>query len=125
MCKIVNSLSKMFSVLPVLGVVALLLAPATGARAATGSTGQGLSLMQESLSEATLAEVPLVVFNMARSQGDAGFMADVLIGSEQKAHPFLDERELAESLPKLLAETRLGGAGQRLAHGPSPGKVTR
>lgn len=43
---------------------------ATGARAATGSTGQGLSLMQESLSEATLAEVPLVVFNMARSQGD-------------------------------------------------------
>jgi 2-oxoglutarate ferredoxin oxidoreductase subunit alpha len=45
-------------------------ASATGARAATGSTGQGLSLMQESLSEATLAEVPLVVFNMARSQGD-------------------------------------------------------
>jgi 2-oxoglutarate ferredoxin oxidoreductase subunit alpha len=45
-------------------------AAATGARAATGSTGQGLSLMQESLSEATLAEVPLVVFNLARSQGD-------------------------------------------------------
>jgi 2-oxoglutarate ferredoxin oxidoreductase subunit alpha len=43
---------------------------ATGARAATGSTGQGLSLMQESLSELTLAELPLVVFNMARSQGD-------------------------------------------------------
>jgi 2-oxoglutarate ferredoxin oxidoreductase subunit alpha len=43
---------------------------ATGARAATGSTGQGLSLMQESLSEMTLAELPLVVFNMARSQGD-------------------------------------------------------
>jgi 2-oxoglutarate ferredoxin oxidoreductase subunit alpha len=45
-------------------------AAATGARAATGSTGQGLSLMQESLAEATLAEVPVVVFNMARSQGD-------------------------------------------------------
>ena len=45
-------------------------AAATGARAATGSTGQGLSLMQESLSELTLAEVPLVVFNMSRSQGD-------------------------------------------------------
>jgi 2-oxoglutarate ferredoxin oxidoreductase subunit alpha len=45
-------------------------AAATGARAATGSTGQGLSLMQESLAEATLAEVPLVIFNMARSQGD-------------------------------------------------------
>jgi 2-oxoglutarate/2-oxoacid ferredoxin oxidoreductase subunit alpha len=43
---------------------------ATGARAATGSTGQGLSLMQESLAELTLAELPLVVFNMARGQGD-------------------------------------------------------
>lgn len=45
-------------------------AAAMGARAATGSTGQGLSLMQESLAEATLAEIPLVVLNMARSQGD-------------------------------------------------------
>ena len=43
---------------------------ATGARAATGSTGQGLALMQESLSEITRAELPLVVFNMARGQGD-------------------------------------------------------
>jgi 2-oxoglutarate ferredoxin oxidoreductase subunit alpha len=43
---------------------------ATGARAATGSTGQGLSLMQESLSEITLAQLPLVVFNMARGQQD-------------------------------------------------------
>ncbi len=43
---------------------------ATGARAATGSTGQGLSLMQESFSEITLAELPLVIFNMARGQGD-------------------------------------------------------
>ena len=43
---------------------------ATGARAATGSTGQGLSLMQESLSEITRAELPLVVFHMARGQGD-------------------------------------------------------
>src|SRR5437870_2497523 len=43
---------------------------ATGARAATGSTGQGLALMQESLSEITMAELQLVVFNMARSQGD-------------------------------------------------------
>src|SRR5437763_7717708 len=42
----------------------------TGARAATGSTGQGLSLMQESFSEITLAELPLVIFNMARGQGD-------------------------------------------------------
>src|SRR5579864_9578783 len=43
---------------------------ATGTRAATGSTGQGLSLMQESFSEITLAELPLVAFNMARGQAD-------------------------------------------------------
>jgi 2-oxoglutarate ferredoxin oxidoreductase subunit alpha len=45
-------------------------AAATGAIAATGSTGQGLSLMQESLAEITLARLPLVVLNMARAQGD-------------------------------------------------------
>ncbi len=45
-------------------------AAATGTIAATGSTGQGLSLMQESLSEITLARLPLVVLNMARAQGD-------------------------------------------------------
>ena len=43
---------------------------ATGARAATGSTGQGIALMQESLSELTRAELPMVIFNMARGQGD-------------------------------------------------------
>jgi len=43
---------------------------ATGARAATGSTGQGLALMQESLSEITRSELPLVYFNMARGQSD-------------------------------------------------------
>ncbi len=43
---------------------------ATGARAATGSTGQGLALMQESLSELTRSELPLVYFNMARGQFD-------------------------------------------------------
>jgi 2-oxoglutarate ferredoxin oxidoreductase subunit alpha len=45
-------------------------AAATGARTATGSTGQGLSLMQESMSEITRAEIPIVIFNMARGQGD-------------------------------------------------------
>ena len=45
-------------------------AVSTGARAATGSTGQGIALMQEALSEITRAELPLVVFNMARGQGD-------------------------------------------------------
>ena len=42
----------------------------TGARAATGSTGQGLSLMQESFAEAALAGLPMVIFNMARGQSD-------------------------------------------------------
>jgi 2-oxoglutarate ferredoxin oxidoreductase subunit alpha len=45
-------------------------AAATGTPAATGSTGQGLSLMQESLAEMCLAHIPLVVLNMARAQGD-------------------------------------------------------
>ncbi len=45
-------------------------AAATGTRAATGSTGQGLSLMQESLAEITLARLPLVVLDMSRAQGD-------------------------------------------------------
>jgi 2-oxoglutarate/2-oxoacid ferredoxin oxidoreductase subunit alpha len=45
-------------------------AAATGTRAATGSVGQGLSLMQESLSEICFARLPLVVLNMARGQGD-------------------------------------------------------
>ena len=45
-------------------------AAATGTRAATGSVGQGLSLMQESLSEICYARLPLVVLNMARGQGD-------------------------------------------------------
>src|SRR4249919_1358579 len=45
-------------------------AAATGTPAATGSTGQGLSLMLESISEAAYARLPLVVLNMARAQGD-------------------------------------------------------
>jgi len=45
-------------------------AAATGTRSATGSTGQGLSLMQESITELSIARVPLVVVNMARSQAE-------------------------------------------------------
>jgi len=45
-------------------------AAATGTRAATGSTGQGLALMQESFAEMTLAQLPMVVFNMSRGQSD-------------------------------------------------------
>jgi 2-oxoglutarate/2-oxoacid ferredoxin oxidoreductase subunit alpha len=42
----------------------------TGARAATGSVGQGLSLMQESFAEASIAGLPMVIFNMSRGQSD-------------------------------------------------------
>jgi 2-oxoglutarate ferredoxin oxidoreductase subunit alpha len=43
---------------------------AAGARAATGSVGQGLSLMQEAFSELANAQLPLVAWNMARGQSD-------------------------------------------------------
>ena len=45
-------------------------AAATGTRSATGSTGQGLALMQESISELSLARLPMVIVHMARSQGE-------------------------------------------------------
>jgi 2-oxoglutarate ferredoxin oxidoreductase subunit alpha len=45
-------------------------AAATGARAATGSTGQGVALMQETIAEAALNELPVVFFNVARGQQD-------------------------------------------------------
>ena len=41
-----------------------------GVRAMIASTGQGISLMQESLAELTNAEIPCVVVNMMRGQGD-------------------------------------------------------
>lgn len=52
------------------GVNMTLGAAATGARAATGSCGQGIALMQEAIAEAALNETPFVVFNMARNQQD-------------------------------------------------------
>jgi 2-oxoglutarate ferredoxin oxidoreductase subunit alpha len=45
-------------------------AGAAGARAGTGSCGQGIALMQETIAEAAMNEVPFVVFNMARGQQD-------------------------------------------------------
>ena len=52
------------------GVNMALGAGSTGARAATGSCGQGIALMQEAIAEAALNETPMVVFNMARNQQD-------------------------------------------------------
>jgi 2-oxoglutarate ferredoxin oxidoreductase subunit alpha len=45
-------------------------AAGAGVRAMTASTTNGMSLMQESLSEMVLARVPAVVVNMGRGQGD-------------------------------------------------------
>lgn len=42
----------------------------TGFRAATGSCGQGIALMQEAIAESALHQTPLVVFNISRSQQD-------------------------------------------------------
>jgi 2-oxoglutarate ferredoxin oxidoreductase subunit alpha len=52
------------------GVNMVLGAAAAGFRAATGSCGQGIALMQEAIAEAALNETPFVVFNMARNQQD-------------------------------------------------------
>ena len=52
------------------GVNMALGAGAVGARSGTGSTGQGVSLMQEAVAEAALNETPLVVFTVARIQQD-------------------------------------------------------
>jgi 2-oxoglutarate ferredoxin oxidoreductase subunit alpha len=41
-----------------------------GVRAMTASTGQGISLMQESFAELANAEIPVVAVNMGRGQGD-------------------------------------------------------
>jgi 2-oxoglutarate ferredoxin oxidoreductase subunit alpha len=72
-------------------------AVSTGERAATGSTGQGIALMQESCSEATLAELPLVIFNMSRSQGDY-FQATRGGGHGDYRHLVLAPQDVAEGV---------------------------
>jgi len=52
------------------GINMALGASAAGARAATGSCGQGIALMQEAIAEMALNQTPMVVFNMARNQQD-------------------------------------------------------
>jgi 2-oxoglutarate ferredoxin oxidoreductase subunit alpha len=71
-------------------------AVATGTRAATGSTGQGLSLMQESIAEAAMAHLPLVVLNMARAQGDY-FQATRGGGHGDYRTPVLAPMDVAEA----------------------------
>ena len=71
-------------------------AAATGIRAATGSTGQGLSLMQESIAEAAMAHLPLVILNMARAQGDY-FQATRGGGHGDYRTPVLAPMDVAEA----------------------------
>lgn len=77
-------------------------AAASGARAATGSTGQGLSLMQESIAEASLAGIGFVVLNMARGQGDY-FQATRGGGHGDYRTPVLAPSGPSE-VPQLIAE---------------------
>jgi len=72
-------------------------AAATGTRSATGSVGQGLSLMQESLSEICHARLPLVVLNMARGQGDY-FQATRGGGHGDYRHIVLAPADIAEAV---------------------------
>jgi 2-oxoglutarate/2-oxoacid ferredoxin oxidoreductase subunit alpha len=76
-------------------------AAATGTPSATGSTGQGLSLMQESIAEMALARLPLVVLNMARAQSDY-FQATRGAGHGDSRTPVIapmDVTEAAELVP--------------------------
>src|SRR5205807_2244361 len=80
---------------------------ATGARAATGSTGQGLALMQESFSEITLAELPLVIFDMARGQGDY-FQATRGGGHGDYRHIVLAPMDIGEAVELTQLAFHLG-----------------
>ena len=52
------------------GVNMALGAAMTGFRAASGSTGQGVALMQEAIAECALHETPIVIFTIGRMQQD-------------------------------------------------------
>jgi 2-oxoglutarate ferredoxin oxidoreductase subunit alpha len=84
-------------------------AAATGTPAATGSTGQGLSLMQESLAEITMARLPLVVLNMARAQGDY-WQATRGGGHGDYRHLVLAPVDIAEAVELVGRAFRLAAA---------------
>jgi 2-oxoglutarate ferredoxin oxidoreductase subunit alpha len=71
-------------------------AAAAGVRAATGSVGQGLSLMQESISELCRAQLPMVVVNMSRGQGDY-FQSTRGGGHGDYRHPVLAPADAPEA----------------------------
>ena len=75
-------------------------AAVTGTRSATGSTGQGLSLMQESIAEAAMAHLPIVILNMARAQGDY-FQATRGGGHGDYRTPVLAPMDVAEATERV------------------------
>src|SRR5712691_7714088 len=68
-----------------------------GTRAMIASTGQGISLMQESLAELANAQLPCVVVNMARAQGDY-FQATRGGGHGDYRHLVLAPTDVAEAV---------------------------
>jgi 2-oxoglutarate/2-oxoacid ferredoxin oxidoreductase subunit alpha len=117
-------------------------AAATGARAATGSCGQGIALMQEAIAEAALNETPMVVFNMARNQQDyfqctrGGGWGDyrTITLAPKDVPEAVEHTQLLFHLADryrapvilygdpLIAQTRVGVDVRRLDFGPVPPK---
>ncbi len=72
-----------------------------GVRAMIASTGQGISLMQESLAEMANAELPCVVVNMMRGQGDY-FQATRGGGHGDYRHIVLAPHTVAEGVELVM-----------------------
>jgi 2-oxoglutarate ferredoxin oxidoreductase subunit alpha len=124
------------------GVNMTLGAASTGARAATGSCGQGIALMQEAIAEAALNETPFVVFNLARNQQDyfqatrGGGWGDyrTITLAPKDVWEAVEHTQLLFHLADtyrapvvlygdpLLAQTRVGVDVRRLDFGPLPPK---
>jgi 2-oxoglutarate/2-oxoacid ferredoxin oxidoreductase subunit alpha len=124
------------------GVNMVLGAAAAGARAATGSCGQGIALMQEAIAEAALNETPFVVFNMARNQQDyfqctrGGGWGDyrTITLAPKDVTEAVEHTQLAFHLADrhrapvifygdpLIAQTRVGVSVDRRDFGPLPTK---
>jgi 2-oxoglutarate ferredoxin oxidoreductase subunit alpha len=124
------------------GVNMTLGAASTGARAATGSCGQGVALMQEAIAEAALNETPFVVFTMARNQQDYfqctrgggwGDYRTITLAPKDVAEA-VTHTQLAFHLADryrapvvlygdpLIAQTRVAVSVRRLDFGPLPAK---
>ena len=117
-------------------------AAAAGARAATGSCGQGIALMQEAIAEAALNETPFVVFNMARNQQDyfqctrGGGWGDyrTITLAPKDVPEAVEHTQLAFDLADrhrapvifygdpFIAQTRVGVSIERRDYGPLPAK---